>query len=260
MEKTNPVKSFSSFLKDQKYQPGIFIACVTFGFQDGLLKVLLNRYGSAPWMLPVGFIYRDEDIDTAAKRILESRTSFTDIYLKQFSTFGSIDAIHTNENVEFATLLGIGQPEIQWFEQRFITIGYYSFVNIAKVKIESTHWEEENKWFAINDLPPLRTEHDKMIQYALESIRNQMGNIPIGYQLLPEKFTMPELRLIYEAILGRELDRRNFQRKMLSTGLMKKLSETKKCGSHKSPFLYTFNHEKYAHSMEFDLPLMTWKI
>jgi len=238
------------------YIPHFSVDCVTLGFHAGMLKVLLCKINMfSKWMLPGGFVLHDECVDEAATRILESRTSLQNVYLRQFHLFGHKNRKPKEEADKILDLLQVDNPEKHWLRRRFLSVGYYALVESGKIELKSNNIEQLD-WFCLHELPELYLDHDHIIEKAIQSIRNDVGYIPIGYELLPPKFTMPELRTIYETILGRELDRRNFQRKMLSTGLIVPLNETRKEGAYKSPNLYSFNKEKYIEARQQGMQLM----
>lgn len=233
------------------YHPGISVDCVIFGFHENELKVLLLKMkNSKKWAIPGGFVQKTEDVDTAAKRELKLRTSIEDIYLKQFYLFG--DAYRSNDQyVDNLVKDQVIQSEMDaWFRQRFITVGYYALVEFSKVIPTPAANAELCEWVPINEIPELILDHDIIIQKALSSLRRKLRLEPIGKNLLPKIFTMNELRILYETILGEELDRRNFQRKMLSFGILDRLNQVRKGGAHKAPYLYSFNEEKYNQSLK----------
>lgn len=239
----------------KKFQPGISVDCVIIGFHEGTLKVLLNRFREYhKWMLPGGFIRIRENVDDSAYRILSSRTGLKDIYLKQFHFFGDVNRTKLNENEELLKLQGYTTEEIEghWLMQRFVSAGYYALVEYSKVKV-STSPEEDIEWFDIQNLPELYSDHQHIIDTAIVSIRKQINYAPIGYELLPEKFTLTELRLIYETILDKKLDRRNFQRKILSLGYIRKLDETQKRLGFKETSMYSFDKNKYMDALDNNL-------
>ena len=234
------------------FLPGTSVDCVIFGFHEGTMKILLNKFSYyTMWMLPGGFIFKNEDVDHAAHRILTSRTGLKDIFLQQFYLFGDHRRTSLSENQDMLRRNGFDLDEYKnhWLLQRYISVGYYALVDYSKVKI-STNPDEEIAWFDLEDVPQLYSDHNYIIEKALSFIRMQLHYLPIGYELLPEKFTMTELRLIYETILRKKLDRRNFQRKMLSTGLIYKLDEVSKKRGVKTSSLFSFNNEKYKKALE----------
>lgn len=237
----------------------VSVDCVILAFHQGSLKVLLNRFKiSDKWMLPGGFVHIDEDVDDAANRILKFRVGIANLYLKQFHLFGNCDRTRKEESLKMLDSWGITPEDGHWFLKRFVSMGYYALVEYSKASINVDEEVEEVGWYDLDKLPELYADHHLIIEKAINTIRIQIGIVPIGYELLPEKFTMPELRLIYEAILGYELDRRNFQRKMLSVGLINRLDEKRKNGAHKAPYLYSFNKEKYEEANLGGVHLMPW--
>lgn len=236
---------------DGLFHPGFSIDCVIFGFHEGVLKVLLNKItGFHKWMLPGGFLYKNEDVDAAADRILQYRTGLKKIFLRQFHLFGDVNRITEEENRENMEHYDSSPEERAWIFQRFLTVGYYALVDFEKVKINTKRELDHSAWFEITQVPRLYADHNNIIEKALYTIRVQQRILPIGYELLPKKFTIPELRKLYEAFLGKELDRRNFQKKVLSLNFLKKLNEQRKGGAHKAPNLYQFDRRKYNKALE----------
>lgn len=234
-----------------QYLHGLSIDCVVFGFHENQLKVLLLKtIGFEQWALPGGYILKDEDTDAAAHRMLQERTKLKDIFLTQFHFFGS--ARRNDHRFSKALLDGqvINQEDYTWMTQRFSTVGYYALVEYSKVDAQPDKFAEECQWFNPNDLPGLVLDHEEIIMKALDTLRLQLRYQPVGITLLPEKFTMPELQALYETILGEKLDRRNFQRKMLSYGILKRLQERRKGGAHKAPYLYIFDKKGYQQALE----------
>lgn len=224
--------------------PNVSVDCTIFGFHSGCLKILLCKFKvSDKWMIPGGFISKDELPDEAASRVLIARTGLNDIYLKQFYFLGKKP--NNEDIIDKTSSLNSS-----------ISLAYYALIKFEEAKIQANEYENIG-WFDINEIPDLYPAHREIVNVAIETIRKQIGFVPIGYELLPEKFTMPELRSIYESILGRELDRRNFQRKMLSIGYIKALNETRKAGAHKSPNLYTFDKERYKEAEQLGIQIMS---
>ena len=236
---------------DKIYQPGISVDCAIFGFHENVLKVLLLKVEHInKWALPGGFIKKNEPIEKAAYRVLQERTGVDNIFLQQFNAFGdpnrSDASIHQNRYQEY----GIKLPKDNWLLQRFITIGFYALIDFTDIKLKDVATDESAAWIDINKLTNLMMDHESIVLKALEALRSQLAYLPIGRNLLPKKFTMPELQKLYETILDRKLDRRNFQRKMIGFGILNKLSETRKGGAHKAPFLYSFNDKKYQKALK----------
>lgn len=246
--------------KSSSYMPNITVVCVIFGFHEGNLNVLLNRInGTEKWMVPGGFVEINEDIEATARRVLLLRTGLKDVYFRQFHLFGKGERLDIEDRKNILSKIEkdyLTKEEEEWYLSRFLNISYYALTEYSKVEITPGECEEL-KWFSLNNLPELFSDHEDIIKKGIETIKMQLGYIPIGYELLPDNFTMPELRSIYEAILGREIDRRNFQRKMLSTGLIKPLNKTRKSGAHKAPNLYSFIEKKYNEAEKLGLQLMS---
>lgn len=239
-----------------EFLPSVSVDCVIFGFHEGVLKILLNKFNThKKWMLPGGFVYVNEDVDSAVYRLLRERTGLQKVYLTQFYLFGDCDRTNIEENKQILKDNDWDSDAAHWFAQRFVSVGYYAFVDFTKVNIKKKK-DEEVEWVDINDVPELYSDHNKIIKKALEIMRVQLGYIPIGYELLPEKFTMSELRVIYETILGQSIDRRNFQRKLISSGLVIQLDEVSKKWGVKTTTLFSFNKEKYAELLKSGLPLL----
>ena len=237
----------NSTLKDsERYQPGLSIDCVIFGFSDNQLKVLLIKtiYGEK-WGLPGGFVSKDEDLDLAANSVLYKRTGLEGIFLRQFATFGAVKRNEGHFDDALFAKLGTPFEDRGWFLQRFITVGYYALVDILKAVPQCKTDTELVEWIDHNAVPDLILDHKEIIDKALETLRMELNLMPIGYNLLPEKFTIPELQRLYETILGKKLDRRNFLRKITSIGILTKLDEKKSNVAHKAPNLYSFDKERY---------------
>lgn len=238
---------------DKQFQVGLSVDCAIFGFHENVLKVLvLNVDYIQKLALPGGFILKDEPVEQAAYRVLQERTGVHNIFLQQFDVFSAPDrsdaSVHQARYKEF----GIKIPKDNWLVQRFITVGFYALVDFTEVKPNPTNADESEDclWIDISKLGNLMMDHQEIILKALETLRTQLAYLPIGRNLLPKKFTMPELQKLYETILDRKLDRRNFQRKMIGFGILNKLNETRKGGAHKAPFLYTFNDKKYQKALK----------
>ncbi|HEU5054694.1 MAG TPA: NUDIX domain-containing protein [Hanamia sp.] len=233
-----------------KFLSHISVDCVIFGFHENDLKVLLlkTKYDGR-WALPGGFILKKEHMDAAAQRILKERTGLGEIFLQQFHVFGDPERSTKKINTQFLKNIGL-KAENSWMFERFITIGYYALVDFTKVNPSTDNISEACEWFSINQIPEMILDHRDIIREALENLRMQLNFHPVGYNLLRPKFTMPELQKLYETILGKQLDRRNFQRKMLSTGILKRLDETKKGVAHKAPFYYKFDLRQYKKALQ----------
>ncbi len=245
------LRSSHSFSVLEQFHPGLSLDCVIFGFHDTQLKVLLLKMKyTEGWALPGGFVLKDESLENAAYRALKDRTGLDNIFLNQFYVFGEPARADANYNEQLLDNISLDPALKAFFKQRFITVGYYALVDFSHTVPRPDDISEECRWWNLLEMPPLIIDHDKILNKALETLRLQLRYQPIGYNLLPEKFTMPELQKLYETILGKTLDRRNFQRKILSYGILKKLNETRKGGAHKAPYLYSFDLENYQKALE----------
>jgi len=231
----------------ENYLDHISIDCVVFGFHEGLLKVLvLKTRTEGEWYLPGGFVLKEEPIDMAANRILEERTGLDKIFLQQFHVFG--DPERSKEHFEmYKDML---PPKQNWFNNRFLTIGYYALVDFCDTHPTPDALSVSCSWCDLNDVPELRLDHTLILKTALDTLRLQLNYQPIGYNLMPKEFTMPELQKLYETILDKKLDRRNFQRRMLGFGILTRSEQPRKGGAHKAPYLYSFDLENYKAALK----------
>ena len=238
----------------ENLQPGLSIDCVIFGFHDNQLKVLLikTKY-SEQWALPGGFVRKDESIDEGAVNVLHGRTGLKGIFLRQFAAFGQANRNPVETSQKVLNFFGIPLEEAQWYLSRFVTIGYYALVDFLQAVPQPEGNNEIVEWIDCNAVPELILDHKEIFDKALETLRMELNLVPVGYNLLPEKFTIPELQRLYETILGRKLDRRNFLRKITSIGILTKLDEKKSNVAHKAPNLYSFDKERYEEVLKIGL-------
>jgi 8-oxo-dGTP diphosphatase len=215
----------SSYKSHQKIL--VAVDCIIFGFDGSQLKALLIKRGFEPekgkWSLMGGFVGKDESADEAAIRVLNQLTGMDNIYMEQLYTFSDTDRDSAG---------------------RVISIAYFALINIADYS-EQLQLEHEAKWFPLNKIPPLIFDHRRMVIKAKELLRQKVASHPIGFELLPQKFTLPQLQNLYEAIYEMPLDKRNFTKKMLSLGILNKLNEKEKASSRKGAFYYVFDSVKY---------------
>ena len=198
------------------------------------------------WSVPGGFIYDHQHADEAAVQVLKERTGLSEIYLQQFHTFTSPDrqdSAHAQKLVDAGL---IDEADKKWFDRRFVTVGYFGLVDYNLVgEPQPDEISEACEWKSVHDLPNLMLDHEKIVLRAFTDLRYGLNYKPIGINLLPEKFTLPELQLLYETILEKKLDRRNFRRKILGYDILIETKEKRLGGSHKAPRLYRFDKEKY---------------
>ena len=206
--------------------PAVTADCVVFGFDGVSIKVLLVKRGVEPykgkWALPGGFMKIDETAEECAKRELEEETGLTNTSVEQFYTFTDVNR----------------DPR-----ERVVTIAHYALVRLSDVKGGDD--AEVAQWFAQNEIPSLAFDHDRILRMALNCLKERICFEPIGFELLPEVFTMTELQNLYEAILEVKFDRRNFYNKMLKLGILTEAEPRPESASRRTPTKYRFNAEKY---------------
>ena len=231
------------------YISQLSIDCVIFGYREAQLHVLVPKpvFAENVFALPGGFIRHTESIDQAARRILEGRTGIRDIYLDQFRVFGAAD--RSNRLLaEQVPDLRLGEDagatwirnNLTWLTQRFVSIGYYALVDMAKVIPNKAAFDSSLDWHPVEDLPRMMMDHHHIVHEALLTLRRQLDEKLIAFNLLPEKFTMKELRLLYEAVYDRPFARNNFQKKILNLGVLERLEKHFTGASNRAPYLYRF--------------------
>ncbi len=225
------------------YLDHISIDCVIFGFHNKSLRVLLLKWKTINrWALPGGFIKKNEHADAAAQRVLSERTELSNIFLRQFHTFSDPDRNKADGNLDISLLpVRFSKEAIDWIKGRFVTIGYFALVDFNKVKPVPDLFSEECRWWELEQLPVLLYDHHHIVDAALIALRDALQYQPMGKYVMPKKFTLPELQKLYEVILGKKIDRRNFRKKILGLNIIHPLGETRKGGAHRSPDLYSFN-------------------
>ena len=201
--------------------------CIIFGFQKGKLKLLVFKRKVAPlegeWSLIGSFVRLDEDLEEAGKRVLKETTGLENVFMQQLRSYGKKDR----------------DPGY-----RCISVAQYALIRIDDYDEELVE-QHGASWYEIDHLPLLILDHNKMVHDALLQLKQNARYKPIGFELLPEKFTIPQLQALYEAIYQRELDARNFRKKVLSLNVLEKLDEKDKSTSKRGAFLYKFNYENY---------------
>jgi len=244
MKKKELKKDWESSDFEKAYLPGLAIDSVIFGFHDNKMMVLLLQYKNTNiFVLPGGFIFKEEDVNQAAKRILQDRTSLTNIYLEQFYLFG--ESNRQDDSMEtIMKARGMKPTKNHFLLNRFVSIGYYALVDYTKAIPTKDQMSDDCGWYDIKKIPPMIQDHKKMIHKALETLRENLDKKLIGFKLLEERFTMGELQKLYETILGIKYRRTSFQRKIINLNILKQVDVKKTGAANKAPYLYTFKKEK----------------
>jgi 8-oxo-dGTP diphosphatase len=209
-------------------RPLVTVDLVVFTVRDGTLKVLLIERGEPPfegmWALPGGFVRPNESLDETARRELAEETGVRDIYLEQLYTFG--------------------EPQRDP-RARVVTVSYFAIIAADRQELRASADAADADWFPVSRLPQLAFDHERIVDYALERLRNKLEYTTVGFQLLPEHFTLTELQQVYEVILDKQLDKRNFRKKMLSLDIVQETGETKMDGVHRPARLYRFSAARF---------------
>jgi 8-oxo-dGTP diphosphatase len=212
----------------QKMQFGVSVDCVIFGFDENELKVLLIRCDMEPyvgmWSLVGEMVDQIETLDEAASRILYNQTGLSNVFLQQVHTFSKIDRHPTG---------------------RVVSVAYYSLVKIDDFILNPDNGNNEAHWHDLNEINHLAFDHRDILDTCLSKLRRQVREEPVGFELLPEKFTLSQLQNLYERILGIDLDKRNFRKKILKMKLITDLDEYQTNVPHRPAKLFSFNQERY---------------
>jgi ADP-ribose pyrophosphatase YjhB (NUDIX family) len=211
------------------------IDCIIFGFHKGKLNLLLLKRNFEPskgqWSLMGGFVQKDESTDDAAKRVLRELTGLEDVFMEQVGAFGEVGR----------------DPG-----ERVISIAYYALINIDDYDKESVRSHNAH-WTDINRLPELIFDHREMVAKAREMMKQKAGIQPIGFSLLPERFTLTQLQTLYEVIFGETMDKRNFRKRVAGMEFVEKTGEIDKTGSRRGAFLYRMNRDIYRKTGKFKI-------
>lgn len=209
-------------------RPALTTDCVVFGLDDEDLKILLIQRALPPfeneWALPGGFIRVGEDIDTCARRELEEETGLKNIYLEQLVTIGPPDR----------------DPR-----EHVVTVAYFALVNLIEHPPTAATDARNAAWFSFDDLPKLAFDHDQILRMAHQRLRGKVRYQPVGFELLPRKFTLTQLQHLYEVILEQPLDKRNFRKKVLKLGILSETDEVEQDVARRAARLYRFDRAQY---------------
>jgi 8-oxo-dGTP diphosphatase len=213
---------------DKFFQFGVSVDCAVFGYHNRRLKILLIKRGAAPfkgmWALPGDLVYPNENINVAAKRILNDLTGIEDLYMEQTNVYGKVDRHPAG---------------------RVITSGYYSLIDIAKHDPMASGWADGVYWVDVAKVPSLAFDHQEIMDDALNMLRQRVRHQPVGFNLLPEKFALADLQALYEAVLSESYDKANFRKRILSMNLLVSLKENQKDVPHRPARLYAFDKQRY---------------
>lgn len=210
-------------------RPALTVDCVVFALDhDSRLKVLLIQRDIPPfegrWALPGGFVRVEESLDEAARRELAEETGLTDVFLEQLEAFGEPGR----------------DPR-----ERVVSVAYYALVNLPKNGVRGATDARDAGWFAVDDTPTLAFDHDRILAAALDRLKRKLRFEPVGFELLPQKFTLTELQSLYETVLERPLDKRNFRKKILGMGVLIETDEVQQDVSHRAARLFRFDEKRY---------------
>lgn len=208
------------------------VDCVVFGLDEHDLKVMLIQRDLPPfrgkWALPGGFVRLNETLEEAARRELQEETGLEKVFLEQLYTYGAIDR----------------DPR-----ERVVTVAWYALVRLSDHRVMAATDARDAAWFGLDDLPQLAFDHDQILQAAYQRLQSKVRYEPIGFELLPVKFTLTQLQALYEIILGRTLDKRNFRKKILGLDVLQELDEVETDVAHRAARLYRFNQKRYREMM-----------
>lgn len=216
-------------------QVWVSVDCIVFGFEDNKLKLLIGRRqmdpGRGEWSLYGGFVKNDESLGDAANRVLHTLTGLNKIYMKQVGAFGAIDR----------------DPG-----ERVISVAYCALINVKDYD-DKLREEHGLQWVDIESLPQLYSDHNVMVQKAITMLRRRINTEPLSFNLLPDLFTLTQLQHVYEAILGEEIDKRNFRKRIKQIDFIEKTELIDKLTSKRGAALYRFNRKMYADDPTFKL-------
>ncbi len=222
------------------FLPNLSIDVVIIGYEDNQLKCLLLQLGDK-WLLPGGHITNNESVVDAVKRILNERTGLNDPHLKFLSVFGDKDRQFSDEYKAFFEKIGIPWDKDYWLNNRFVTLAYYSLVNIKKTHPVVGQFDEAFAWFDFDYLPNMWMDHKSIVMAARNRMKEDIKQEYVSFNLLPDQFTMPELHELHQTILEEQLDRSRFQKKMLASGMFERLPKLQKESPGRNPYLYKIN-------------------
>lgn len=232
-------------LKPEEYIPNISYDSVIFGFNGTQLKILILEYHNTNlFALPGGFVKYDEDLNDAVKRGVRERTGLDNIYFEQFHTFGSLSRSEPETMKRILEEANMDKAGHDWMLGRFISVAYYALINYDEVNLEPDALSDSINWYAMDELPSLMMDHREIVERALQTLRVNLEKKLVGMNLLPKKFTMKQLQKVYEAVLGENIRRTTFQRRLLAMNVLERHEKLFQGKAHKAPYLYSFKARK----------------
>ena len=222
---------------DKYFLPNLSIDVVIIGYEHHQLKCLMLKMGEK-WMLPGGHIFRDESVESATGRILFDRAGIKNPHVKFLSVFGKKERRFQEEFRQFAKRMKIQWDDDSWINDRFVTLAYYSLVDIKQTHPVAGQLAEEVGWFDFEKLPDIWMDHQDILLTARSRLKEDVQKELITYNLLPTPFTMPELHGLHQTILQERIDRSRFQKKMLASDLFERLPKLQKDSPGRNPYLY----------------------
>lgn len=225
------------------FLPNLSVDLVIIGFKEGILKCLLLKVGEK-WVLPGGHIRMNESVDAAVIRTLKERTSLEKPHFKFLRVFGDHNRNFAKEFKEYFDDAGLEWNDKHWLAQRFVTLAYYSLVDMDNMTPTPGEFDEAVAWFDFEQLPEIALDHKNIILEARNRLKQDIQREQLTYNLLPTHFTMPELHQLHETILSEKLDRSRFQKKMLATGTFERLSKRQSDTPGSNPYQYRLKKSK----------------
>ncbi|MBW1297774.1 NUDIX hydrolase [Aquimarina litoralis] len=226
---------------EQHYLPNLSVDIVILGYQNGILKVLLQKLNDK-WCLPGGYVGIKETVTDAAIRVLEERTGLKQSYLQLFRVFGDANRSFSKEFEVILKKEGYAWHKDLWINKRFVTLAHYALVDIETVFPNGGIFSLAYDWYAIEELPEMHMDHSAIVVASKEQLQKDITVSPISFKLLPTTFTMPELQKLHETILDKKLERSRFQKKMLAMEIFDRLPKTKDNAQGRKPYLYKFKN------------------
>jgi 8-oxo-dGTP diphosphatase len=258
----NELEEIRHFFEEgyKEHRPNLTLDCAIFGYHEGEMKLLLVKNKIiTKWCLPGGYIKKTESLEEGASRITLERTGLDGLFLKQFKAFSKLGR-NTSwpwfDEGDFFKLTGVKSVNDTWLSGETVSIGFYAITDIVNATPMADLVSSECSWFPIDNLPDLAFDHNEIASDALFSMRIDLYHFPIGKNLLQPKFTLKEIKTLYEVLSGKTLNPTNFPNKLISLDIISKLDEKRNIGAHRSPTYYKFNEEVYEKALKEGLVLV----